>query len=70
MKNARVMKKNHPYKTTSMRLSYIVNKQLEELSQSLGENLTKVISRAICELHDKYFGGNNDHRKGDKAKKK
>ena len=42
-------------KTTSMRLSSIANRQLEELCEFTGESATRVIIRALGVCYDKYL---------------
>ena len=43
--------------TTSVRLSPICNRQMNELEEFTGENKSRVIVRAIGLLYEKYLGG-------------
>jgi len=42
-------------KTTSLRLSAIANRQLEELCSYTGESATRVVIRALGVCYDKYL---------------
>lgn len=55
-------------KTTSVRLTPIALRQLDELSKFLGENASRVIIRSLCLLHEKYLGGSNNESKAKTAR--